>query len=237
MHNRVRQQREYQRTYLGTVNGVDERLHTGSVTGGSALDQTLSATESGRGPKWTRRQSELFDRLVDLFLIEGFADLTLEDIAGRLRCSKSTLYALAHSKEQLAVAVVTHFFRRAASRVEKRVLAAGPDPRARVVAYLTAVADELRPASPDFQAAIADFPPGRAVYERNTRIAADRVRALIAEGVASGAFRDAHAEFVGEVAAVAMAGIQRGDVTARTGLTDAEAYAELATLVLHGVSA
>ncbi len=217
---------------------MDERLHTGSVTDGSALDPTLSATESGRGQrKWTRRQSELFDRLVDLFLIEGFADLTLEDIAGRLRCSKSTLYALAHSKEQLAVAVVTHFFRRAASRVEERVLAAGPDPRARVVAYLTAVADELRPASPDFRAAIADFPPGRAVYERNTRIAADRVRALIAEGVASGAFRDAHAEFVGEVAAVAMAGIQRGDVTARTGLTDAEAYAELATLVLHGVSA
>src|SRR5664280_1475061 len=136
--------RGYQRAYLGTVNGVDERLHTGSVTDGSALDPTLSATESGRGQrKWTRRQSELFDRLVDLFLIEGFADLTLEDIAGRLRCSKSTLYALAHSKEQLAVAV----------------------------------------------------------------------------------------------AAVAMAGIQRGDVTARTGLTDAEAYAELATLVLHGVSA
>src|SRR5674536_395357 len=43
--------RGYQRTYLGTVNGVDERLHTGSVTDGSALDPTLSATESGRGQR------------------------------------------------------------------------------------------------------------------------------------------------------------------------------------------
>jgi AcrR family transcriptional regulator len=33
----------------------------------------------------TRRRTELFDALITLFLDEGFAHLTLDDIAGRLR--------------------------------------------------------------------------------------------------------------------------------------------------------
>jgi AcrR family transcriptional regulator len=47
----------------------------------------------------TRRQAELLDQLEALFLAEGFARFTLEDLAVRLHCSKSTLYALAGSKE------------------------------------------------------------------------------------------------------------------------------------------
>ena len=61
----------------------------------------------------TRRRGELFDSLLALFLAEGFAHLTLDDIAARLRCSKGTLYTLAGSKEQLVHAVAVHFFRRA----------------------------------------------------------------------------------------------------------------------------
>ena len=49
----------------------------------------------------TARRAELFDQLVALLLSEGFAHLTLDEIAARLRCSKSTLYTLAGSKEQL----------------------------------------------------------------------------------------------------------------------------------------
>ena len=61
----------------------------------------------------TRRRTELFDALIALFLDEGFAHLTLDDIAGRLRCSKSTLYTLAGSKEQLVRAATVQFFRQA----------------------------------------------------------------------------------------------------------------------------
>ena len=57
----------------------------------------------------TRRRTELFDALIDLFLSEGFAHLTLDDIAARLRCSKSTLYTLAGSKEQLVRAAIRVF--------------------------------------------------------------------------------------------------------------------------------
>ncbi|MGB3699324.1 MAG: helix-turn-helix domain-containing protein, partial [Gordonia sp. (in: high G+C Gram-positive bacteria)] len=49
----------------------------------------------------TRRRLELFDEIVALFLAEGFGRLTLDELAARLHCSKSTLYTLAGSKDQL----------------------------------------------------------------------------------------------------------------------------------------
>jgi hypothetical protein len=70
---------------------------------------------------------------------------------------------------------------------------------------------------------------------RNTAAAARRIRELIAEGVEAGAFREVHAAFVSEVVAVAMFEIQRGEMFARLEMSDAEAYDELASLVVHAL--
>lgn len=184
----------------------------------------------------TARQAELFDQLVALFLAEGFTHLTLEQLAVRLHCSKSTLYALAQSKEQLARAVVVHFFRRAAEAVEESVSAVDGAAE-RVAAYLGAVAQALAPAAPAFYRDLDRFPPAREVYERNTALAARRVGELIADGVRVGAFRDVHAAFVADTVAATMTRIGHGEVAAGTGMDDAHAYRELADLVLHGVRA
>jgi AcrR family transcriptional regulator len=182
------------------------------------------------------RREELFDALVALLLAEGFAHLTLDDVAARLHCSKRTLYALAGSKEQLVRAAVVHFFRGATERVEAAV-AAHPDVAQRVGAYLHAVATELAPASARFFDDVAGFPPAAEVYERNTRAAAARVQQLVADGVAAGAFRDVHTGFVADVVTATMVRIQQRQVAASTGLDDAEAYARLAELLLHGLAA
>jgi AcrR family transcriptional regulator len=180
------------------------------------------------------RREQLFDELVKLLLAEGFAHLTLDDLAARLHCSKRTLYALAGSKEQLVQAAVVHFFRGATERVEAAV-AAQDDPRRRVGSYLGAVATELAPASARFVEDIAAFPPAAEVYARNTRAAARRVQQLVDEGVAAGAFRDVHAGFVADVVTSVMVRIQQRQVAAATGLDDADAYARLAELLLHGL--
>jgi AcrR family transcriptional regulator len=184
----------------------------------------------------TPRRDQLFDGLVDLLLAEGFAHLTLDDIAARLRCSKRTLYALAGSKEQLVKAAVVHFFKAATARVEA-ALAATDDAAGRVSSYLRAVAVELAPASPAFFDDVAGFPPAAEVYRRNTRIAAARVASLVDEGVRSGAFRSVHAAFVADVVTAVMVRIQQRQLAATTGLSDAEAYAHLAELLLHGLAA
>jgi AcrR family transcriptional regulator len=185
-----------------------------------------------RGPA---RHTELFDGLVELLLAEGFAHLTLDDLAARLRCSKRTLYALAGSKEQLVRAAVVHFFRGATGRVEASLNGA-QTPEERIGAYLRAVSTELAPASARFFDDVAAFAPAAEVYERNTRAAARRVGELITEGVAAGAFRDVHVAFVADEVASAMVRIQQRQVAAATGLADAEAYDHLASLLLHGLT-
>ncbi|WNE94922.1 TetR/AcrR family transcriptional regulator [Streptomyces luomodiensis] len=182
------------------------------------------------------RRVELENGVVRLILSEGFAQLTLDDIAARLHCSKRTLYTLAGSKEQLVRAAVVRFFRFATERVERAVAAEGLSPAARITAYLNAVAAELAVASPRFFDDLASFAPAAEVYERNTQAAARRIGELIDDGVTKGAFRDAHAGFVADLVAAQMVRIQRRAVAASTGLSDSEAYAELAALVTAGLS-
>jgi AcrR family transcriptional regulator len=195
----------------------------------------VPSAPSSAGPGLTRRQAELLDQLEDLFLGEGFARFTLDELALRLRCSKSTLYALAGSKEQLAQRVIKHFFRKATDVVEART-GTVEDPALRVTEYLAAVAGALAPAGPAFHRDLDLFAPGREIYERNTGLAAERVRELIAEGVAQGRFREVHPALVADTVTTLMFRIGRGDTARATGLDDATAYRELAALLLHGIT-
>ena len=182
----------------------------------------------------TRRRTELFDGLLALMLDDGFAHLQIADLAARLHCSRSTLYTLAGSKEQLVTKTVTHFFRTATEQVESRVADAATS-RDAVVEYLIAVGDALSPASAQFMADLHAFAPTRELYEQNTAAAAARVRELIAAGVAAGEFRDVDAAFAGDLAATMMSRIQRRDVEAHTGLDDAQAYRQLASILTRGI--
>jgi AcrR family transcriptional regulator len=196
-------------------------------------------TPAPRTPKPTgrgaARRSELFEELVALLISEGFAQFTLDDLSARLHCSKRTLYALAGSKEQLVRAVVVHFFRGATARVEA-ASAAAHGPAERLATYLRAVAAELATVSPRFFDDVAAFQPAAEVYERNTRAAAARVQELIGEGVAAGSFREVHVAFAADVITSVMVRIQQRQVTAATGLADAEAYSHLADLLLRGLT-
>ncbi|WHU47992.1 TetR/AcrR family transcriptional regulator [Gordonia sp. L191] len=184
----------------------------------------------------TRRRAALFDDLLALLLAEGFAHLSVADLAGRLRCSKTTIYTLADSKEQLVTKTVTHFFRVATEHVEARVTAA-PSARDAVIDYLIAVGEELSPASEVFMADLHAFGPTRDLYEQNTAAAARRVRELIDAGVRDGEFRDVNAAFAADVAATMMSRIQRREVSATTGLDDAAAYRQLAAILTTGIDA
>ncbi|WP_197318761.1 TetR/AcrR family transcriptional regulator [Saccharomonospora sp. NB11] len=185
------------------------------------------------GPR-TRRQRVLLAELEELFLAEGFMSFTLDDLAAELRCSKTTLYALAPSKEQLAVKVVAHFFKGAAERIEAQV-ADVDDAATAVRTYLAGVSAELDRASPAFMADVERFEPARAVYALNSEAAARRIRQFIADGVEQGVFRDTHADAIAEMAGILVESIQSGVVGLRARTTDAEAFEALADLLLNGL--
>lgn len=148
---------------------------------------------------------------------------------------KATIYTLADSKEQLVAGVIQLFFQLATEQIEAAT-AAAPTSTTKVGTYLGAIADELRPASAQFMADLYGFRPARRVYEVNTRIAARRVRDLIEQGVADGSFRSVNAAFVGEVVAATIVRIHHGDIAAVCHLSDADAFTELAQVILRGIT-
>jgi AcrR family transcriptional regulator len=184
--------------------------------------QTRSAVSS--------RTGALLDAMIDIVLAEGFIGLQMSDLAARLNCSKSTLYAIAPSKEQLLVSIVRTFFRRATERVERAV---DPESSAveRIDAYLSAVAAELAPASPAFFADLEQFAPAGDIYRQNTQIAAARVQELVLEAAPG-----IDPTFLGAVARLMMESIHRGDISRATGLDDSAAYRALAQLIRAGIA-
>ena len=65
----------------------------------------LPVLDRVREQQLTDRQRDLLDRLVELF-DEGFAHLTMADLAARLNCSLRTLYELAPSRDELVLTVI-----------------------------------------------------------------------------------------------------------------------------------
>ena len=181
------------------------------------------------------RNDAVLEQLIELYLDQGFASFGVGDLAAHLRCSRSTLYAIATSKEQLILTAVRGYFRRATERIEARV-ADEPDEGLRLRVYLAAVSDELAPAGERFFADLSAYAPAQEVYEQNTRQAAQRVQDLVAAGVEAGRLRPINARFVGAAVAEVMSAIQIGRLEAATGIKDADAYAELADLVHRAVA-
>ncbi|AGZ50577.1 TetR/AcrR family transcriptional regulator [Mycobacterium kansasii] len=183
-----------------------------------------------------RRRARLLADLEDLLLAEGFKNLTVDDIAQRLRCSKATLYSLAGSKEQLSVVITRQFFRNATAEIEEAV-ATVTDPRVRISVYLAAIGSAMNRCSPSFYADMKSYRPTADIYRVNSAAAAHRVQQFIADGIRAGALRDVNGLFVGQLIALAIDGVQSGALLDPTGLTAGQAYQEIADLLLHGLNA
>ena len=177
------------------------------------------------------RRDELLTRLQELVLSEGFARLTVDDLATRLHCSKSTLYAISSSREYLVATAIRHFFRDATTSIEDSVRGIS-DPAARIAVYLAGVGIQMRRMSPACYADMVSSDLTAEIYSVNSAAAACRVREMIHQGVELRAFRAVHAAFVGETVALLIDGIQHGVLLERTGLSSGDAYAELGHLVL-----
>lgn len=185
-------------------------------------------------PRASVRRDELIDELIDLFIREGFLGLSVEGLARELKRSKSTLYSVADSKEQIFVAVARAFFRRATSRIEQRLHAAGEQAN-RIGPYLRAISIEFASASPQYFADLDAFAPTREIYRANMDIASRRVQDLVLEAVPETSRADAM--FLGTVAGQIMEAIHRGEIEQSTGLDHPAAYRSLGNLIAAGVTA
>lgn len=191
-----------------------------------------------RGPRrpWSDRERRLLDELERIFFAEGFAGLSVADLAARLRVSRSTLYRLAPGRQELVELVVDRMFNQMGKR-GRDALAGQADPAAKVAAYLGSGTASVRAGSLAFSRDLEANPGTRAVYDRHQAIGMGVLAGLIEAGAAAGRFRPLPAALVVQIADAAHARLRDPGVLAGLGMTHAQAIDGLIGILLRGVTA
>ena len=182
----------------------------------------------------SRRASRLLEDVTALFLGEGFLHLTTDDIARRLRCSKTTLYQIAPSREQLFDVVVDRYL----SKIREDGLAIAeqaPDAPHAMVGLLSAGVTAGREASWEFVRDMRLHPASRRRLDRHQRARVTDLERLIEAGVRRGAFQGFHPRMVAELILAIIARVFEPDLLASVGLSLGEAYDEAYRLVEYGL--
>lgn len=190
-----------------------------------------SAAESDAYTLATPRQRELFDALLTTFLAEGFAHFTMDSAAARFHCSKSTMYALGRTADDVLRRVLVSFFREVARRTDL-ALTHYRSPERALQGYFEAMGAALEPASATFMRDVASHPATRGIYDTNTQQATAKIRRLIEQGVAQGEFRQVPLDFITQLIELTMEQIQQGRLQ---GANPSQAYTELGNVILFGL--
>ncbi|MBS9376484.1 TetR/AcrR family transcriptional regulator [Rhodococcus sp. B50] len=180
-------------------------------------------------------RKELLAELENIFLAEGFSNLTTDELCKRLSCSKSTLYNVAPTREKINQAVVRHFFAHSTTEIELKV-AKESDIAGRILVYLSGVGTAMRRNSPAFYMDMVSHPPTAEIYRMNSQAATRRVQSMIEDGVREGVFRPANAALAGLTVGHLMDGVQSGQVLEASGLNAGDAFTELGELLVHGLA-
>lgn len=184
-------------------------------------------------PLATPRQRQIFEALLEDFLRHGFADFTMDGAAQQLHCSKSTLYSLGRTGDDVVRRILVSFFREVTRRTD-HALANHRSPSAALQAYFAAMATAMEPASPAFMRDLATTPVARRVYETNTRAATQKISDLVERGIAAGEFRPLNVALTAHLVEVMLEHIQQGDITETS---PSDAYAEVGRMMLTGITA
>jgi AcrR family transcriptional regulator len=183
---------------------------------------------------FSARQEELLDGLESLAQSERFGALGVGEIAARLNCSRSTLYAIAPSKEQLFLLLADRIM----SRIEAAALAGaerGKSPAERLNGYLERTLEEIRQVRPPLQAEIQASAAARQRLAQFQATIISQMTVLIEAGIESGEFEAVNPVLVAELLDAAASRIQDPRVIAQSGLTTSEALAQIFQVVTRGL--
>jgi AcrR family transcriptional regulator len=181
-----------------------------------------------------QRREELLDHIESIMLVEGFAHLRVGALATRLRCSRSTLYKLAPSIEDLYALV----FERFVGKVFGDAAAQGDaleNPADSIIRYSYVVGQWVKKGSPVFWRDVRNNPVVDDVLSASRSTGYLAIKRYIDEGVAAGVFRPAQTAYVAHVILLAGAASRDPELMARLGLTSDQALSELGHLIVHGM--
>lgn len=183
----------------------------------------------------SRRNPDDFQQeLFDLVRQEGIADLTVGEIARRLRCSRSRLYAMAETKEELFLSVARRYLDSLLEASDAITVVDG-DAVAAITRYLDIGVRASALLGVPFLRDLDASRAGRRLFDAYQAQRGQGLARLVEQGVAQGVFHPRHAALVAEILMGAALRIRRTRFLARTGLTLEEAFSEFYALLLHGL--
>jgi AcrR family transcriptional regulator len=182
----------------------------------------------------TDRGRQILDELEAIIVEEGFASLTVADMAARVRCSRSTLYDLAPSKDELVLVVVDRRLRRI-GRMKQARLDELDDHADQLRMVISGKFRELQETNIRFIEDVARTPAVQRLIADHFRYGVALLRDVIDAGIAAGRFRPLHSLIVAETIDAALERIQRPDVLRDMGISFDEATVELIDLLCTGL--
>lgn len=181
-----------------------------------------------------RRREELLDQLEAIVLQEGFEHLRVGALADRLRCSRSTLYKLAESKEEL----ITLIFERYADKA----LADASDsadqlsnPAEKIMRFSDVVDRHQARGSVAFWRDVHAHPQVADSLSQTRAKGYLLIKGYLDDGIEIGEFREANTSFVAHLVWLGAAATRDPDLLERLGVNRAEANHELLQLILYGM--
>lgn len=183
----------------------------------------------------TRRDADAFlDELTTLFLNEGIRDLTIADLAQRMRCSRTRLYEIAPTKEQIFCVVVDRFFRFALEKGRSQAERAA-DPTSALVDSLAVGVRESARTSVPFLRDVEASDDARHLYDEYQHARTTHFSELIEAGSSLGVFVECNAAVVAEIMFGAALHLRNPAFLARAGLSIDAAFEQFYALLLHGL--
>jgi AcrR family transcriptional regulator len=143
------------------------------------------------------RAETLLDELEELFLTEGFRDLSIASLATQLRTSRRTFYELAPSRDELVLVVLDRIMHRMGKEAHDRLTGVA-DPLDRIEEYFAAAATGLRRMSLRFTEDVERQPSAQRLLADHYRYAAALMQEVVEEAIETGRARRCNPHFVAE---------------------------------------
>lgn len=183
----------------------------------------------------TARQREILDQLSDLF-DEGFADLTMAEIAGRVNCSLRTLYELAPSRDELVLTVVDRNLWRI-GRTAREAIRPDMAPLDAVRAYLRAATVAVSGTTEAFARDLAAVPAAQELRDAHSEYLVAMTRRLLDLAVEQGHIAQVDTAAVARVVAGLGREFSRPEVIPTLRSSPKEAADAVVEIVLRGLQA
>jgi AcrR family transcriptional regulator len=183
---------------------------------------------------FSTRQEEVLDVVQAVFLREGIRGVRMGRLADEASCSRSTLYELAPSKEDLLLLVLDRMMRRIMRRGAEAIEKAR-DPEAKVRGLMTSGALDFAVLGPHFLEAVRQHPPARMLFDRRIAEGLQVLRDLIEDAIAAGQFRPVHADLIAEAIFAVVVHLTDPDSSRAAGGSSATRLAELVDVLLDGL--